>query len=236
MIVAIAKKESFEKFSSPLAYVFFSVFLLLSAWLFFSSFFVFGQATLRDFFSWLPLLFLVFLPALTMGLWADEKRSGTWELLMTSSLSEVHLILGKWLSAIFFLVLTLLGTLPLVLTVMFLGPVDLGQVITGYLGAFLLGLLYLSFGLFVSSLFKNSIVAFLITLVFLFFFYLIGETLVTSHVPQSVALVLQALSPAKHFVSMTRGVIDLRDVLYFVSISTVFVYFNYLSLKVQRLK
>lgn len=234
MIWTIAKKEFLEKLSSPLAYVFFSVFLLLSGWLYFSGFFVYAQASLRDFFSWLPLLFLVFLPSLTMGGWADEKKSGTWELLVTSPVSEQSLILGKFLSVFGLMLLTLLGTMPLVVVVSTLGPLDMGQVVAGYLGSLFLGGLYLSFGLFLSSLFRNAVVCFLVTLIALFFFYLIGENLVTSHLPQILAEAFQSFSPARHFVSMTRGVIDVRDLVYFTSLTGLFLYFNYLSLKVQK--
>lgn len=233
-ILTLANKELKELFSSPIAYVFITVFLFLSFWLYFSNIFIIGQATIRPFFAWTPVLFIIFLPSVTMGKWADEKKTGTFELLMTLPTSDWQIILGKFLATIFFLLIVLVLTLPLPLTISLLGDLDIGQVTGSYIGIFLLGLSYLAFGLFISSLTKNQIIAFLISVLTLFLFYILAEPIVTNYLPDFLVPAVQFASFSRHFESMARGVIDSRDMIFFVSVIGLFLYLNWVSLNMRR--
>lgn len=233
-IITLASKELRDMFVAPIAYVFISVFLVLAFWIFFSGFFLMGEASLRLFFGWLPVLFIVLLPSVTMGKWSEEKRSGTFELLMTLPVPHWQVVLGKLFSCLAFLAIVLLCTLPLYFVVSSLGDVDAGQVAGAYIGAFLLGVSYLAMGLFVSSLSKNQIVAFIVTVLVLFFLYIISEPLVVSYMPASVVPVFQYLSFSYHFQSMSRGVVDSRDVVFFMSAIVFFVYLNIVTLTARQ--
>ena len=193
-----------------------------------------GEANMRLFFGWLPVLFIVLLPSVTMGKWSEEKRSGTFELLMTLPVSHWKIVLGKLLSCLAFLAIVLFFTIPLYFVVSSLGAIDSGQVMGAYAGAFLLGVSYLAVGLFVSSLSKNQIVAFILTVLVLFFLYIISEPLVTSYLPAAVIPVFQYLSFSYHFSSMARGVIDSRDVLFFASSIVFFIYLNVVTLTARQ--
>lgn len=233
-IFTLTKKEFRDFFGSPIAYVFITVFLLLSFSIYFSGVFLIGETSLRIFFGWLPVLFVVFLPAVTMAKWSEEKKTGTYEILMTLPASDWQVILGKLFACILFLFVVLLLTLPLVFVMKSLGDLDMGKVMGGYLGIFLLGSSYLALGLFISSLTKNQIIAFLITVATLFLFYLIAEPIVTSYLPGSVIPTVQFLSFNRHFLSMSRGVVDSRDVIYFLSTAGFFVYLNMVSLQRRK--
>lgn len=233
-VFTLAKKELRDLFSSAIAYVFIAVFLFLSFWLYFSNIFLIGEATIRPFFAWTPVLFIVFLPSVTMGKWADERKSGTHELLMTLPAADWQLVAGKLLGTLFFLAIILVLTLSLPLTMSSLGDLDSGQVFGSYFGIFLLGTSYLAFGLFVSSLTQNQIVAFLITVLSLFLLYVIAEPIVTGYLPKAVVPVLQFLSFSEHFESMARGVIDSRDLVYFISMTGLFFYLNLVSLNMRK--
>lgn len=233
-ILTLAKKELRELFASPIAYVFIAVFLFLSFWLYFSNIFLIGEATIRPFFAWTPVLFIVFLPSVTMGKWAEERKSGTFELLMTLPAEDWQLVAGKLLSALFFLAIVLAFTLPLPLTMSGLGGLDAGQVFASYLGIFLLGMSYLALGLFISSLTQNQIVAFLVTTLVLFLLYVLAEPIVTNYLPRSVVPVVQFMSFSTHFESMARGVIDSRDLVYFFSMTGLFAYLNLVSLNMRK--
>lgn len=230
-LLAITKKEYRDFFFSPIAYVFMTVFLLIVLWVFFSDFFVRSQASLRLFFSWVPLVFLVFLPAVTMGKWSEEKRQGTMELLLTLPLKDWHLVMGKFFASLLFLLTTLAFTLPLVFTVSFLGDLDMGPVIGGYLGLIFLGASSIAIGLTLSSLTKNSIIAFILSFLILFLLYLIGEPLILNLVPDFLGVILANLSLNYHFQSIARGVIDSRDIIYYFSVIGFFLYANLLSLE-----
>jgi ABC-2 type transport system permease protein len=235
-VITLTTKELKEFFSSPIAYVFMTSFLFLVFWLFFANFFVMGQASLRYFFDWFPLLFIVFLPAITMARWSEEKRSGTHELLLTLPVSETTLVLGKFFACVIVLFCTLGLTTPLVITTSFLGDIDTGQSIAAYLGIFLMGMTYLSFGLFVSALTKNQVIAFLITVVFLFVLYIINEPFVTAYAPKTLIPYLQYASLSYHFEAMMRGVLDSRDVVFFLSLTGVFLYSNTVCLTAHRVR
>lgn len=234
-IFTLAKKELRDLFASPIAYVFIAVFLFLSFWLFFAGVFLVGQTTLRGFFSWLPILFVIFLPSITMGKWSDEKKSGTLEILMTLPASDWQFILGKFLSVVLFLLIVLALTFPLPIVISSLGDLDMGPVFGSYFGIFLLGSSYLALGLFISSLTRNQVISFLITVLVLFLFYILAEPLATNYIPSFMIPVFQYMSFNQHYESMARGVLDSRDVIYFLSTTVLFIYFNRLSLGMRKL-
>lgn len=233
-ILTIAKKEFKEPFFTPLAYVFMTVFLSLTFWIFFSDFFVRNEASMRLFFSWVPLLFMVFLPATTMGKWSDEKKSGTQEILLTLPITDLQIVLGKFLASVFFLLTTLAFTLPLVFTVASLGDLDWGTVIGGYVGLILLGSSWIAIGLYLSSITESAIIAFITSFIVLFFFYIIGESLVLNYVPQFLTPLFLGLSSSDHYQSIARGVLDSRDILYYASVTGFFIYLNLLSLENRK--
>lgn len=232
----IFTKEFRGYFSSPIAYIFITVFLVLANWLFFRVFFLMEQASVRPLFTVMPWMFLFFVPAITMRLWAEEKKLGTMELLMTLPVKDHAVVLGKFLAALVFLGLTVLLTLPLVLTVGALGDLDTGPVVGGYLGALLMGAAYLAIGLFASSLTENQIVAFIVGVVLIFGLLVIGEDLVIVAAPAALAPLLSYLGLGTHFESIGRGVIDSRDVLYYLSVIFFFVFLNVRSIESRKWK
>lgn len=232
--LAITKKEFYEFFASASAYVFVAVFLLVSFGIFFAEVFASGQTELRIFFSWVPLLFIVFLPALTMSKWAEEKKTGTIELLLTMPVSEWAVIAGKYFSTVLVLAVVLTLSAPLAVVLSQIGDLDVGQTVGGFLGVFFLGAAYLAVGLFVSSLTKNQVVAFVVTVASLFLIYIIAEPIVTAYLPKQMIPVVQALSFHHHYLSMARGVIDVRDIVFFVSAVVLFGYFNHISLQMRK--
>ncbi|MBI2339696.1 MAG: ABC transporter permease subunit [Deltaproteobacteria bacterium] len=233
-ILTIAKKEYRDTFHSPIAYVFISVFLFLGFWLFFANFFVQGEASLRSFFSWVPVLFIVFLPSVTMGRWAEEKKSGTIEILLTQPITEPQVVLGKFLAVFFFSATAILLTLPLAVTVGILGNLDWGPVIGSYAGLFLAAGAYLAIGLFISSLTENQIVAFILTVIALFILYFLGAEIVLMYVPEFLSPLFAMASIYAHFESLSRGVIDLRDILYYLSVAGFFILLNTMSLESRK--
>lgn len=233
-VFTITYKELKDYFLSPLAYVFLIVFVLLVGWFFFSDFFIRAQASLRLMFNWVPVLFLVFLPAVTMGKWAEEKKSGTFEVLLTLPLKDWQVVFGKFLASFLFLLVSLALTLPLAVLVSFLGDLDWGPVMGGYVGFVLLGASCLAIGLFISSLTHNAIIAFIVSFVLLFALYLIGEPIVLNYLPLGIANFFTSLSLSHHFQSIARGLVDSRDLLYYLSMTGFFLYLNVLSLESRK--
>lgn len=219
-------KEFRSYFDSPVAYIYITFFLVLSSWLFMRSFFLVGQASMRAFFGLLPWLLLFFVPAVTMRLWAEEKKLGTIELLMTLPVRDFEVVIGKFLASFFFLTLTLLLSASIPLMIAFVGDPDPGPILGGYIGSILLGAAYLSIGLFVSSLTENQIIAFIIGVVGTFVLFIVGEEFVVYNAPQFLVPVLKFIGMGAHFDSIGRGVIDSRDVLYYLSIIGFFLHLN----------
>jgi ABC-2 type transport system permease protein len=232
--LGVYKRELRSYFNSPIAYIFIVVFLLLASWLFFRGFFLYGQADLRLFFSRLPWMFLVFVPAVSMRLWAEERKMGTAELLLTFPVKDEAVILGKFLAGLTLVSITVLLEFPLLLLTAHLGNVDPGPVIGGTLGAIFLGGAYLAIGLFFSSVTDNQIVAFILGVVGCFTLFIIGESLVLITAPPSLAPVLRSLGLGAHFESMGRGVIDTRDVIYYLLVVAFFLHLTRLSLAERR--
>jgi ABC-2 type transport system permease protein len=212
----IYRREIRSYFNSPVAYVVIVVFLAIVGWYFSNNLFLMNTASMRIVFELVPLVFLFFVPAVTMRLLAEEKKSGTLELLTTKPVRDVEIVLGKFLAAWTLLAATLAPTLIYLVTLMFLGSPDLGPVIAGYLGLMLTGGVYIAIGIFASSLTENQIVAFLIGLVIILGFFLADKVLL--YVPVAIAPAVEYLGIDYHFSSIARGVIDSRDIIYFGSV------------------
>ncbi|MCK5257397.1 MAG: ABC transporter permease subunit [Deltaproteobacteria bacterium] len=235
-MLTIFQKEFKSYFNSPIAYIFIITFLLFSNWLFFRTFFLIGQAHMRPLFGILPWLFLILAPAITMRAWAEEKKMGTMEVLMTLPLKDYEIVLGKFLASFIFLIIAVLLTFPLALTIYFLGKPDNGTIIGGYLGACLMGGAYLAIGLFISSLTQNQIIAFIVSIVVCFAFLIIGEDIVLMSAPAILSPVFTYLGLGAHFESISRGVIDSRDLFYYSSIIGFFLFLNTLAIESRKWK
>ncbi len=235
-ILTIFQKEFKSYFNSPIAYIFIITFILFSSWLFFRTFFLVDQAHLRPLFSIFPWLFLILAPSITMRAWAEEKKMGTIEVLMTLPLKDYEVVLGKFLASFFFMITTVVLTFPLAITVYSLGNPDTGSIIGGYMGAILMGGAYLSIGLFCSSLTKNQIVAFIISTVTCFILLIIGEDIVLMSAPDTFASLFSYLGLGTHFESISRGVIDSRDLIYYFSTIGFFLFLNTLALESRKWK
>ncbi|OGJ49552.1 ABC transporter [Candidatus Peregrinibacteria bacterium RIFOXYB2_FULL_32_7] len=225
-IIAIIKKELQSYFNSPVAYIFITVFLVLSSWIFFRTFFLNGQASMRAYFSLLPWIFLFIIPAITMRLWAEEKKSGTIEILMTLPVKNYEIVLGKFFGSLVFLSLMLILTFPIPIIILMLGSADIGVIFASYLGTFFLGASYLSIGLFVSSFTNNQIISFIISIALCFALFIIGEEIVSFFVPQILVPLVQYLGLGTHFDSIVRGVVDSRDIIYYLSVIGISLYLN----------
>ena len=233
-IAAIFKKEFKSYFNSPIAYIFITFFLVLSAWLFYRGFFLVGQAEMRGFFSIMPWLFLFVVPAVTMKLWAEEKKLGTLEILMTLPIKDYEAVIGKYLASFALLGVTILLSLSLPLTVAYLGDPDSGPIVGGYIGAFLMGAAYLAIGQFASTLTENQIVGFILGIMICFVLLIVGEDIVLFNAPDWAVPLLSYLGLAAHFSSILRGVIDSRDLIYYFSVIGFFLYLSVLMVNVQK--
>ena len=233
-VMGVYKRELKGYFNSPIAYIFLVVFLLTASWLFFRGYFLYGQADLRPFFSLLPWMFLFFVPAVSMRLWAEERKQGTAELLLTLPVKDEQIILGKYLAGLTLVTLAVFLEFPLVILTARLGDLDFGPVIGGFLGSIFLGGAYLAIGLFLSSITSNQIVAFILGVVVSFALFIVGENLVLVTAPPALAPLLRNLGLGAHFDSIGRGVIDTRDVIYYVSVIAFFLYLNRLTLRERR--
>jgi ABC-2 type transport system permease protein len=222
----IFKKEFLSYFASPIAYVYLFVYIGLTNWLFFKTFFLGGQATMRPYFGILPIVFLFFVPAVTMRLWAEEKKAGTIEILFTLPLQVTEVVLGKFFAAYAFLSISLLLSISVPISVAIAGDPEWGPIIGGYLGAFLMGGAYLAIGMFVSNLTENQIIAFILGVVVTFIFYILGSPIVTFTLPNFIVPIFSFLGLGIHYDSIGRGVIDSRDIIYYLSMMGVFLFLN----------
>ncbi len=220
------KKELMSYFNSPIAYIFIGVFLVVGNWLFFKNFFLFGQANLRPYFDLLPWIFLFMSPAVTMRLWAEEKKSGTIEFLLTLPVTDWQVVIAKFLGALTFMAIALALTFTLPLTVSGLGNIDWGPVIGGYIGSIFLAGAYLSLGLFISSLTKNQIIAFILAMMASFVAFMIGADFVLFGAPQFLVPIMEFLGLGSHFYNISKGIIDSRDIIYYSSFIFLFLWLN----------
>jgi ABC-2 type transport system permease protein len=223
-IKTIARRELSAYFESPVAYVFLVIFLLLSGFFTFTfgGFFERGEASLASFFNWMPWLFLFLVPAAGMRLWSEERRMGTIELLLTMPVTAWQAIVGKFLASWLFLAIALALTFPLVLTVNVLGDPDNGVIASGYVGAWLLAGAYLAVSCMTSALTRNQVIAFIIAVVLCLLLILVGFSPVTDLLarwasPWLVESVTR-FSVLAHYDGFQKGVLDSRDLLYFLSV------------------
>ncbi len=223
-IKTITKRELGGYFTSPIAYVFLIIFLLLTGFFTFTigNFFERGEASLVSFFTWHPWLYLFLVPAVGMRLWSEERRLGTMELLLTMPLTSWQAIVGKFLASWLFLALALALTLPVWITVNLLGSPDNGIIAAGYVGSLFLAGSYLAISCMTSALTRNQVISFILSVVICLFFILAGYTPVTdllTRVTSPVVVdIVASFSVLTHFEGFQRGVIDLRDFLLFASV------------------
>jgi len=211
----IFKKEFKSYFISPIAYIVISVFLVIIGWLFFSTFFLNRQANLTKFFSLLPVTFAFIIPAVTMRLFSEEINVGSYEILITMPVTFLDIIIGKFLAAVSFVGVMLIPTVVYAVTVSFLGKLDWGPVIGGYIGALLLGATFSSIGLLASSVTRNQVIAFIIGMAICFTLTLLVD-FILFFLPNTFVGVFQYFSANYHFQNIAKGVVDSRDLLYFV--------------------
>lgn len=232
----IAGKEITLFFSSPVAYLFLAVFAAVTLFIFFwgESFFSRNIADVRPLFEWMPVLLIFLASTLTMRMWSEERRTGTLEHVLTQPVPLWHFVVGKFVGCLSLLAIALLITLPLPITVAIIGDLDWGPVWTGYLATFLLGAAYLSIGLFVSSRSENQIVSLITAVAVCGIFYLLGSKTLTDFFGNQAGEWLRLLGTGSRFESITRGVVDLRDLYYYLSLIAVFLTLNTFSLERER--
>jgi len=232
LIKAIFRRELQSYFATPVAYVFIVIFLVLMGTFTFylGGFYERGQADLSGFFAYHPWLYLFLVPAISMRLWAEERKSGSVELLMTLPITPWQAVLGKFLAAWAFTGIALALTFPIWITVNYLGDPDNGAIFAAYIGSFLMAGGFLAIGSCLSAVTKNQVIAFVITVVVCFGFLLAGFPLVldifSGWAPQALVDGIASLSFLTHFVSIKKGVIDFRDFIYFALLIGTFLYAN----------
>jgi len=225
-IKTIAKRELSGYFASPVAYVFIVIFLLMTGFFTFmlGGFFEQGQASLHSFFLWHPWLYLFLVPAAGMRLWSEERRLGTMELLLTFPITPWQAIMGKFLASWAFLAIALILTFPIVWTVNYLGSPDNGVIITSYVGSFLMAGGYLAISCLTSAMTRNQVVSFIVSVVICFLLILVGYPPVTGFLYQVVGLqqnlveMIASFSVMTHFDGFQKGVLDSRDLIFFLSL------------------
>jgi ABC-2 type transport system permease protein len=228
-VTHIFKKEFRTYFVSPIAYIVIAIFLLVMGWFFFLAFFLINQANLRQFFTLLPIIFSFVVPAITMRLFSEELNVGSYETLLTMPVTFLDVVLGKFLAGVAFVAAMLIPTLAYPITVAFLGPLDWGPVIGGYIGAVLLGAAFSAIGLFASSLTRNQIIAFIVGVAICFSLTMIDWMLF--FLPRSLLGFIQYLGAYFHFQNISKGILDSRDIVYFLSVSFISLYGTYLVLQ-----
>jgi len=232
--LVISKREIRTYFNSPVAYIVVTVFTIVFGVFFFNNLFVEKQADMRSLFNLAPLMLCFFAPAITMRLLAEEKGSGTIELLITMPVRDAEVVVGKFLAAMVVLATTLGLTLVFAITVSRLGPLDKGPAVAGYLGLLLLGGAYVAIGVMASSFARNQVVALIAAFAICFTLFLLGKVL--PFIPESLQPIVSFLSTDAHFENIGRGVIDSRDVIYYLSVIGVALLVATTSLESRRWK
>jgi len=236
----ILKRELRAYFATPVAYVFIVIFLILTGIFTFhlGGLYERNQADLEPFFRFHPWLYMLLIPAISMRLWSEERKAGTLELLMTLPISLVEAVIGKYLAAWCFTAIALALTFPIWLTINYLGDPDNTVIAAGYLGSLLLAGGYLAIGSCISALTKNQVVAFVISFVICFAFNLSGFPIVldmfSTWAPQAIVDVISSFSFLTHFESILKGVIDIRDIIFFASLIAFFLYANVLAIEAKK--
>jgi len=239
-IAIIFRRELVSYFATPLAYVFIVIFLALAGALafFVGNFFERGQADLQPFFSFHPWLYLVLIPALAMRLWAEERKSGTIELFLTLPISMTEAVVGKFLASWAFAGIALALTFPFWITVNYLGNPDNGVIVASYIASFLMAGAFLAIGACLSAMTKNQVIAFVVTAAVCFLFTVSGSQIVLGFLkgwaPQALIDTAANFSFLTHFNAIVRGVIDLRDAVFFLSVIVFFLYANAIVVDLKK--
>ena len=229
---AIYFKEMKLYFNSPMAYIFLVIFALITGYFFTRTFFLFNQSDMRSLFNIIPLVYLFFIPAISMGLIARETNVGTMEVISTLPLKNLDFVLGKFLASLSLIIIGLIFTLVHFFTLSIVGThVDYGSIFSGYLGLTFLGAVYASVGIFSSSLTDNQVIAFIIGIFLVLIFFLMDKMLM--FVPYSLTGIIQYLSVDFHLSNISRGVIDTRNLIYFASVTG---FFLFLTVRVLELR
>ncbi|MBQ5633059.1 MAG: ABC transporter permease subunit, partial [Treponema sp.] len=204
----------------PISYIVTGLFLIITGVMFFTTFFLQNRANMRNFFSLLPILFSFFIPALTMRLYSEEKKSGSIETLMTLPVTELQVVTGKFLAAFISSAIMLAPTLLYLVSILFFGKPDIGPIIGGYIGAIFLCAAFSAIGVFASSVTKNQLTAFFVAFMICIVLTMIDAFLI--FLPAPIVSLLQFISANEHFTSISRGIIDTRDLIYFISLTALF--------------
>lgn len=232
-ILTVFRRELGAYFNSAVAYIYAIVFILINNGLFMTRFYLAGRAEMRAYFELLPLTLLIFIPVVSMRLWAEDKKENTFELLLTFPMKPLELTLGKFFASVAFFFLSLVATATIPLVLFMSGTPDPGQIISGYFGAFLTGILFLSIGIFTSGLTKEQIVAFVLAAMSCFVIYLLGTDFVAVSVDGWISglgsFLKSTIGAAGHLQSFNKGVIDLKDIAYFIVVSGIFLLLNSFS-------
>jgi ABC-2 type transport system permease protein len=228
----IFRREFRHYFITPIAYIVISIFLILTGWFFFSTFFLYSQAELRNFFSLLPIIFSFIVPTVTMRLFSEEYNVGSYEILVTMPVTDREIILGKFFAALAFVAVMLLPTVSYAISVSLLGDLDWGPVVGGYVGGLLLGAAFVAVGLFASALTKNQIIAFIIGMIICFALTMVDKILF--FLPESMLGFFQYIGADYHFENVSKGILDTGDIIYFVSVVFVALYGTFLVLQEKK--
>lgn len=235
-VKGLIKKELKAYFNSPMAYlvVLFFILSLNIFFFFFGQFFANDNASMRNYFSIMPILFILILPAISMRSWAEERKLRTDELLFTLPLSEFEIVMGKFLSAVFLLCIMIILTFPVPIMLNMFGSFERGQIIGEYTGTFLLGISGLAVGQFISSRTSNQISAYIFSVVVLIFITFIGDITMMININPAVGKIFSYLSLSTHFASFEKGIFDTRDFAYFTIITSLFLYLNIKVIKLKK--
>ena len=236
----IVKRELASYFSTPLAYVFIVIFLTLigSFTFYLGNFFARGQADLNAFFTFHPWVYILLIPAVTMRLWAEERKTGTIELLMTLPLTTTQAVIGKFFAAWIFIFIALVLTFPIWITVNYLGQPDNGVILAGYVGSLFMSGAYLSIGSCISAITKNQVIAFVVAATVCFIFTMSGVDIVLNFfkvwAPEFLVNIISSMSFLVHFESITKGVIEIRDFLFYLSVIVFWLFLNVVVVEFKK--
>ncbi len=234
-VMTIFRRDLAAYFTSPIGYIFMIVFVTFSVGLFITSFFLFPVADMRPFFANFPIMFCVFIPAITMRVWAEDRKENTWEMLLTFPMKASELVIGKFAATFAFFAITLCATVTIPVMLAVLGNPDPGPIFSGYLGSLLLGAYFLSIGIFFSGFFKDQILAFVVTLLTCFGIVLLGTNFIAAYIDDVAAglgtMLSEVVGLSDHFAVFSRGVIEIADVLYFVAWTAIFLLLNVLYIE-----
>ena len=240
VLLNIVKRELASYFSTPLAYVFIVIFLTLigSFTFYLGNFFARGQADLNAFFAFHPRVYILLIPAVTMRLWAEERKTGTIELLMTLPLTTTQAVIGKFFAAWIFIFIALVLTFPIWITVNYLGQPDNGVILAGYVGSLFMSGAYLSIGSCISAITKNQVIAFVIAATVCFIFTMSGVDIVLNFfkvwAPEFLVNTISSMSFLVHFESITKGVIEIRDFLFYLSVIVFWLFLNVVVVEFKK--